>query len=87
MRLTSILSYACARSELSARAQGTDGIVSSKDDLEFAAYEAVLIQDQNGKLSVFGTRPAILNFAYNFLVEFIGVCVCACVRVCMCGRL
>lgn len=46
-----------------------DLILEGPEDIEFAAYEAALIQDQNAKLSVFATRPAILNFYYNFQVR------------------
>eukprot|EP01134_Creolimax_fragrantissima_P000558 CFRG0558T1 len=50
---------------------------NSKDDEltdmppELIAYEILLVQDQNAKLSVFATRPAILNIPTNLLTEIL----------------
>eukprot|EP01134_Creolimax_fragrantissima_P004136 CFRG4136T1 len=39
---------------------------------ELIAYEKLLVQDQNAKLSVFATRPAVYNRATNFVTEVLG---------------
>ncbi|KNC74211.1 hypothetical protein SARC_13235, partial [Sphaeroforma arctica JP610] len=48
-------------------------IIGGEDDQgmpeELVAYEKLLIQDQNAKLSVFSTRPAIYNRTTNFIAE------------------
>jgi hypothetical protein len=58
--------------------ESTTDLLEGKEDIEYAAYEAALIQDQNAKLSVFATRPAVLNFPCNWLV---------CLRKCVEGSM
>lgn len=41
-----------------------------------AALQAAVVADQNAKLSIFATRPAIYAPLYNFITETMGTTVC-----------
>ncbi|KAF6255239.1 aquaporin-like protein [Scenedesmus sp. NREL 46B-D3] len=49
-----------------------EGAVEAEQHRASALYQAAVVADQNAKLSVFATRPAIYSPLYNFLTEVMG---------------
>lgn len=52
------------------RASATDAVISKRVEKLDKLYDAAVIADQNAKLSIFATRPAIYSPFFNFLCEF-----------------
>lgn len=50
---------------------GSDEVTSQKQRAQ-ALYEAAVVADQNAKLSIFATRPAIYSPLFNFITETMG---------------
>lgn len=55
-----------------ARTKSNMAVYIEEDRKAKALYDAAVIADQNSKLSIFATRPAISSPVFNFITEMMG---------------